>query len=125
MIEEEELSDVREAVVCFQFSERIKSELIIASRLLGEIRGLTGDELAGGKKILLSFLEALLGEINLANNVLKQQNLSEAGGKVEKAMEQVRSDEYSEATRRVSEAISRTTTTCGRAMQTLKQKGLL
>ena len=125
MIEEEETSDVREAVICFQFSERIKSELIIASRLLGEINGLKGDEFAGGKKILLSFLEALLGEINLANNILKQQNLSEAGVKVEKTMEKVRLDEYSEATRRVSEAISHITTIGGRAMQILKQRDLL
>jgi hypothetical protein len=125
LIEEEESSDAREAVVCFQFSERIKSELIIASRLLGEINGLKGDELACGKKMLLSFLEALLGEINLADNILKQQNLSEAGVKVEKAMERVLSDEYSEATRRVSEAISHITTIGGRAMQILKQMGLL
>ena len=125
MIEEEETSDVREAVVCFQFSERIKSELIIASRLLGEIIGLKSEEVAGGKKMLLSFLEALLGEINLANNILKQPNLGKAGVKVEKAMEQVRSDEYSEATRCVSEAISHTTTIGGRAMQILRQKGLL
>jgi len=99
--------------------------LIIASRLLGEINGLKGDEFAGGKKILLSFLEALLGEINLANNILKQQNLSEAGVKVEKTMEKVRLDEYSEATRRVSEAISHITTIGGRAMQILKQRDLL
>ena len=125
MIEEEESSDVREAIVCFQFSERIKSELIIASRLLGEINGLKGNELAGGKKMVLSFLEALLGEIKLANNILKQQNLSEAGGEVEKAMERVRLDEYSGATRCVSEAISHTTTIGGRAMQILKQRGLL
>ena len=125
VIEEERLSDVRGAIICFQFSERIKSELIIAAKLLGEIGELERDELAGGKKILLSFLEALLGEINLANNILKQQNIKEAGVKVEEAVERVRSDEYSEATRRVSEAISHVTTSGGRAMQMLKQKGLL
>jgi len=42
----------------------------------------------------------------------------EAGVKVEKAMERVRLDEY-------SEAISHMTTIGGRAMQILKQKDLL
>jgi hypothetical protein len=125
LIKEEESSDAREAVICFQFSERIKSEMIIASRLLGEIDELKGDELAGGKKMLLSFLEALLGEINLANNILKQQNITRAGVKVKDALERVRSDEYSEAIRRVSEAISHITTSGGRAMQILKQRGFL
>jgi hypothetical protein len=45
--------------------------------------------------------------------------------KVEKAMERVRLDEYSEATRRISEAISHITTIGGRAMQILKQRDLL
>ncbi|MDH5780326.1 MAG: hypothetical protein OEZ29_06990 [Candidatus Bathyarchaeota archaeon] len=49
----------------------------------------------------------------------------EAGVKVEKAMERVRLDEYSEATRRVSKAISHITTIGGRAMQILKQRDLL
>jgi len=49
----------------------------------------------------------------------------EAGVKVEKAMERVRLDEYSEATRRVSKAISHITTLGGRAMQILKQRDLL
>ena len=61
----------------------------------------------------------------MANNILKQQNLKETGVKVEKAMERVRLDEYSEATRRVSEAISHITTTRGRAMRILKQRDLL
>jgi hypothetical protein len=124
LIKEDE-SNVREAIICFQFAERIKSELIIAAKLFREIGELKGDELAGGKKILLPFLEALLGEINLANNILKQQNFTEAGVKVEEAIKKTRSDEYSEAMRRVSEAISRVTTSGGSALQMLKQKGLL
>lgn len=125
LIKEECSTDVRDAIICFQFSERIKSELIVAGRLLGEIGELEGDELAGGKKMLLSFLEAVLGEINLANNILRQQSIREAGVKLEEAVERVRSDEYSEATRHVSEAISHVTTSGGHAMQMLKKKGLL
>lgn len=125
MIKKEYSSDVREAVICFQFSERIKSELIIAAKLLGEIGELKGDELSGGKKILLSFLEALLGEIHLANNILRQQNLREASVKVEEAMERARSDDYVKAVRSVSEAISRITTSGQHATEILKQKGLI
>ena len=125
LIKEKGSSDVREAIICFQFSERIKSELIIAARLLRKTDELESDELSGGKRILLSFLEALLGEINLANNILRQQNIREASLKVEGAVERVRSDEYSEATKHVSEAISCITTSGQYAMEILKQKGLM
>lgn len=118
-------SDVRKAIICFQFSERIKSELIIAARLLGEIGELKGDELAGGKKILVSFLEALIGEINLADSILRQQNIKEAGLKVEEAVKRARSDDHLRAVRSVSEAISCITTSGQHAMEILKQKGLM
>lgn len=125
MIKEECSSDVREAIICFQFSERIKSELIIAAKLLWELGELKGDELSGGKKILVSFLEALLGEINLANSILRHQNIKEAGVKVEEALERARSGDHLRAVRSVSEAISCITTSGQHAMEILKQKGLI
>ncbi len=117
--------DVRRAIICFQFAERIKSELIIAAKLLEEVSGLRGDELSGAEKIMLSFLKALSGETQIAQNVLGLQDFKEAGMKVTEAAERIRLHEYSEATRRISEAISFITTSAQHAMQALKEKRLL
>ena len=122
---EKSLPDVRKAIICFQYVERIKSELIIAARLLGEIEGLRGDELAGAKKLMSSLLEALLGEIRIAHNVLGLRNFEEAGIQVEEAAGNVRLHEYSEAIKCISRAISLITTSGQHAMQTLREKGLL
>jgi len=122
---EKSLPDVRKAIICFQYVERIKSELIIAARLLGEIEELRGDELAGANKVMSSLLEALLGEVRIAHNVLGMRNFEEAGMQVEEAAGNVRSHEYTEAIKRISRAISFITTSGQHAMQTLKEKGLL
>jgi len=118
------MPDVRKAIVCFQYVERIKSELIIAARLLGEIEELRGDELAGAEKLISSFLEALLGEIRIAHNVLGLRNFEEAGMQVEEAAGNLRLHEYSEAIKSISRAISFITTSGQHAMQTLTEKGL-
>lgn len=124
MIEKPSL-DVRKAIICFQFAERIKSELIIAAKLLVELSELKGNELTGAMKLMSSFLNALLGEIRIAHNILRLRNFEEASMKVVEAREGIRLHEYSEATKCISEAISFITTSGQHAMQTLKEKGFL
>ncbi len=122
---EKDSFDAKKAIICFQYTERIKSELIITANLLGEIGELQGDELAGAEKLMLSFLRALEGEIRIAHSVLGMQNFEDAGGKMKEVAERVRSREYLEATRRISEAISLVTTGGQQATEVLKEKGLL
>ena len=61
---EESSFDTRKAIICFQYVERIKSELIIAVKLLEKLDELESDELAGAEKMMLSFLDALAGELD-------------------------------------------------------------
>jgi hypothetical protein len=117
--------DVRKAIICFQYTERIKSELIIAANLLGKIGELEGDELAGAEKLMLSLLRALQGEVRIAHNVLGMQNFEEASDKVAEVAERVCSRQYLEATKRISEAISLITTGGQQATEVLKEKDLL
>ncbi len=119
------LSDFKEAIICFNFVEKIKSELIIASELLEGIKELRGEELAGAEKLMSSFLKALMGEIRIAYNVLGLKKFKEAGIQVEEAAGNVRLHEYSEAIKCISRSISFITTIGQYAMQILKEKGLL
>ena len=116
--------DIKRAITCFQFSERIKSELIIASRLLWKIEELKGDELAGAKKLMSSFLDALLTEINIAYNVVKLQDFEKASMKVMGVKERIALNQYQEAAKHISEAISFVTTCGQRAAEALREKHL-
>ena len=122
---EEFLPNVGKAIICFQYVERIKSELIIAAGLLGELGELRGEELAGAEKLMSSLLEALLGEIRIAHNVLGMRNFKKAGMQVEEAAGNVRLHEHSRAIECISRAISFITTSGQHAMQTLRARGLL
>ena len=125
MIKEKPSLDIKKAVTTFVYVERIKSELIIAARLLEETQNLKENENEGAKRLALSFLNALQGETQMAYNVSREKNFEQAAMKVWETAERVRSGEYLEAIRCVSEAISITTTSGQPALQLLKEKGLL
>jgi len=125
MIKEKPSLDIKKAVTTFVYVERIKSELIIAARLLEETQNLKENENEGAKRLALSFLNALQGETQMAYNVSREKNFEQAAMKVWETAERVRSGEYLEAIQCVSEAISITTTSGQPALQLLKERELL
>ena len=56
----------RQAIIMFHFADRLKAELLIASRLLGAVLPLQGEERTGGGRVLLEYLKGLEQEINLS-----------------------------------------------------------
>ena len=115
---------LRDAIVCFQYAERIKSELIIATKLLEQLETLRDSELDGAKKLMLSFLDALEGEVKIAESVSGQKNFEQVAAKVWEATERTRVNEYEVAFRCISEAISATTTSGQSALKLLKDNGV-
>jgi hypothetical protein len=105
--------------------ERVKSELIIAAKLLDRLSDLSGDELIGASKIFYSFLEALEGETNIAYNVSGMKNFETASTRVREAADRVSFNQYEEAMESLSEAISHVASIGQWAMQTLKNHSLL
>ena len=99
--------------------------MIIAAKLLEKLAELEGDELAGAEKLMLSFLNALAGEITIAHGVLGLQNFEEARTKILDATGKIWSQDYLGATNNISKAISSITTSGSRVMQMLKEKNLL
>jgi len=104
--------------------ERIKSELIIAAKLLDRLGELNGDELTGAAKMYSFFLEALEGEINIAYNVLGRKDFETAGAKVREAADKAHFNQYEEAVKLISEAISHVASSGQWAMQKLKNHSL-
>ncbi|MCL4500288.1 MAG: hypothetical protein M1438_00340 [Deltaproteobacteria bacterium] len=59
-------ASTRQAVLVFHFADRLKAEILLASRLLGTVSQLEGLELEGASRLFFDFLKGLEQEINLA-----------------------------------------------------------
>jgi len=117
--------DDRKAILMYQYSERIKSELIIASELVAKMMTLEGKEFEGAEKLMTSFFGALVGEIRIAQHVEKSMNFIGAEKKIMEAIGKMKLLEYSEINMCISEALSLITTSCQGAMQVLINKNLI
>ena len=117
--------ETREAIWNLQYSERMKSGLIIGIDLLGQLMSLKEDELSGGKKVLIWYLEGLRRELWIAENMLGPGHYGELERKVMEVIGRIQLSQFSEAQRSFSEALSLATTSCQSSMTLLMEKGLL
>ncbi len=117
--------DTRKTILVYQYAERIKSELIIASELLAKMLALRGEERTGAEKMMHAYLEATVREIKMAQNIEKSVNFVGAEKRIEEAMGRLKLTEYSEIKRCISEALSFITTSCQAAMEALEKEQLL
>ncbi|MEM2281617.1 MAG: hypothetical protein QXZ68_06490 [Candidatus Bathyarchaeia archaeon] len=119
-------SEIKKALTVFNYAEKFKTSLIVASsllELLGEIKGEM--ELAGAEKLLVAYFNALILEVNIAANASKVEGFREIATNLQKAIEYVRQHNPQVAQRLISEAISMATTQGNWAAQTLKEKNLI
>jgi hypothetical protein len=56
----------REAILTFHFADRVKAELMLASRLLNAVIQMGGQEREGAGRLFVDFLKGLEQEVNLA-----------------------------------------------------------
>ena len=118
--------ETREAILDFQYSEKMKSGLIIGTNLLDRLVSLKNDEeLSGGKKVLVWYLEGLLRESRIAENVLGSGHYADLERKVMEVVGRIHMSQFQEAQWSFSEAISLATTSCQTAMNFLMEKKLV
>jgi len=118
--------ETREAILEFQYAEKMKSGLIIGATLLDQIVSLRqADELSGGKKVLVWYLEGLLREIRIADTVLGSGRYDDLERKVMETIGRIHMSQFQEAQGSFSEAISLATTTCQAAMNFLLERKLI
>jgi len=117
--------NIRRSVLVYQFSERIKSELIIASELLERMCSLKGEARIGAERMMTTFLEALVREIRIAQGIEKSVKFLGAEKKVREAMGILKLSERADPQARLSQALSYVTTSCQGAMECLEDRGIL
>jgi hypothetical protein len=122
---EKGLSDIRKVVVAFHYAEKIKSNLIIATNLLGALSGMNDSEIVGAEKLLTVYFDSLTTEVNIAANASGVQKFEDVRRKLEEAVRLLKEHNYSEPVKSVAEAMSITTTAANEAAETLSKKGLI
>ena len=117
--------DARKAILLFQHAERIKSQLIIASRLLSDLAGFSADEYVGAEKLLVTYLQAVIGEVTIAQGVEKSVNFIGTQRKIEEAIGRMKLAMHEEAIRCISDALSLITTMSQASMEALIEMELI
>lgn len=120
------LAEVKKAVTVFNYAEKIKTSLIVASSLLEFLESMKEAlEVAGAKKLLVAYFNALILETNIAANACQMERFRDIASKLEEAVEQIKQHNYKNVQRIVSEALSMATTHGSQAAQALKEKDLI
>ena len=118
--------ETRKAIFDFQYSEKMKSGLIIGTNLLDQLVSLKNEEeLSGGKKVLVWYLEGLLREIRIDENVLGPDHYTDLERKVMEVIGRIHMSQFQEAQWSFSESISLATTSCQAAMNFLMESKLI
>lgn len=118
--------DTKEAIYHFQYSEKMKSGLIIGVHLLGQLPSLKNEEeQLGGRRVLIWYLEGLLRELRIAQNVVGQAPYTDLERKMMEIIGRIQMSQHEEAQRSFSEGISLATTSCQASMSLLLEKKLL
>lgn len=118
--------DTRKAIFDFQYSEKMKSGLIIGAGLLEQLAAFKDEaEHSGGKKILVGYLDGLLRELRIAQNVIGLSHYLDLERKLMEIQGRVRMSEWEEARRAISEGISLAATSCQASMAFLMARRLV
>jgi len=112
-------------IVGYQFAERIKSALIIGSKMLLVLETLKKGEFEGAKKVMVAFLDALSTETGLALNATRMKEFELVEDKLEQVRRRIEEGDFEEAHATLGAAVSHTTTACERTMRALMEKGLI
>lgn len=117
--------NARQLILEFQYSEKIKSQLIICSNLLAHVEALKGEERVGAEKILKAYLQLLLTEIRIAWKTVKSVNYHGAEKNVTECLGRLEMRDLTNSNLCISKALSYITTSCSAAMTNLQKSNLL
>jgi hypothetical protein len=69
-------TSIREAILGFHLTDRMKSELQLASNLLQSVKQMTGNEALGARRLFMDFLKSLDQEITLCQSVISESEMT-------------------------------------------------
>ena len=117
--------NVKEAILGFSQSEKIKSGIIWASQAFEIVKGLPEAERPGGEKAVKAIIDMVVYDIRLAKNLAADTSWEDIESCVDRAVVMIDSGVASESVVHLTRALSKVTTIGHRSMSFLKERGLL
>ncbi len=117
--------DQKAAIRNYQFAERTKSELLIASKLVVSVVSYPEKEKAGGKRMLIDLLDAVRAEITVAYHSTEDAEFQKAINHLSDAISLVESDQFGIASEKLAMSVSAVTTAAQASWQVLSDHGLI
>ena len=117
--------NVEDAIIAYNYCERIKSELLILLNLVEEAFNIEGAAAEGAKKIVLSFFNALVGEVKIAVAAMSGGEFSEVEADLVKCLESFKLGKGEDVRKHIGESLSVVTTICQQATDLLREAGFL
>ncbi|TAJ44633.1 hypothetical protein [Methanofollis fontis] len=117
--------DPKTAVLQYQYGEKAKSELILASRLIAGLTGFSDADKVGGRKMLLLLLEGIRSELEFASKSTENPSFGKSIEALNGAISMVEGSNDDEAIPKVAEAVSAATTVAQESWEALVSHGLL
>ena len=109
----------------FHYSERLKSNLLLAMRALDRIGRLEGIELEGAIEVMRAVFEGLGTELGIAKSCIDSKEFNLAVAKVTEAEGHTDLHKFEKARQSLSEALSCITTLSGKSLSILKERDLV
>jgi len=116
---------VKQAIIAFSQSEKIKAGLIWLSQAIEIQKSLSDTERRGAEKSVRTLLSMVGGEISLARKVAEDESWEDAEKHVDLAVVMMNSGVPHEAVYHMTRALSRVTDIGQRALTQLKGHGLI
>ncbi len=116
---------VKEAVMAFSQSEKLKAGLIWASHLLESTAGLPESESQGARRMVELLLNMVSAEVHLGRNLCPGVSWDTVEHALEQAMVMVRSGVGPEAVWHLTRTLSAVTTIGQKSMSLLKEESVL
>lgn len=116
---------IKEAIMAFSQSEKIKSGLIWVSQLLELVSGLSGSEKMGGERMIKAIIGMVVQEVRLAKSVAGEASWGDIEKGIDQAIVMINSGVALESVVHLTQALSRVTGIGHRSMSFLKDQGHL
>ena len=117
--------DLSTAVKSYQFGERAKAGLIMASQLCQALTGFSAQERSGGRRMLILTMETIRSDLQFALRSTGQSEFQKATNSLNEAISLLESGQPEQASEKIAAAISASTTSAQEAWQVLSEHELL
>ena len=119
------MTQKKQAVMNYLFSERAKTNLITASKMLALVEGFKGAEKSGAKKLLTIFIESVQSELGEGYGKTGRAEFNNASGLLDNTKQFIEFDDFERATLEISKAVTECTTPAQNSWQVLYENELV